>query len=65
MRVNKQSRVEALEVESASWSDSLRRFFEIGASADIPLDRLKNTMKELAPHLKEFILLDIRKPKHL
>ena len=65
MQINKQARVESVEVLSSSWSDSLRRLFEIGPSVDIPADRFKQTMKELAPYLIDFTLLEVRKPKHL
>ncbi len=65
MQANKLARVESIVTDCQSWSDSIRRFLEIGASIDIPKARLLSVLKEIAPFLKEFKMDDVRKPKHL
>lgn len=66
MQVNKQvARVESLVTDCQAWSDSLRRFLDIGATAEIPKGAVNTLLKEIAPFLKEFKMDEVRKPKHL
>jgi hypothetical protein len=66
MQTNKRrAKVVSLVIDCQSWSDSLRRFLDIGASAEIPLTRFQLVMAEIAPYLKEFKMDEVRKPKHL
>ncbi len=57
--------IESLVTDCQLWSDCLRRFLEIGASAEIPKGKVQEVLSKIAPYIREFKMDDVRKPKHL
>lgn len=57
--------IESLVTDCQLWSDCLRRFLEIGASAEIPKGKVQEVLSKIGPYIREFKMDDVRKPKHL